>query len=252
MCNGGSSSSWREDELAMGMDVLRIKPKNRNLAKEISVEKLRRVHFNGGEPFMSNDHIHLLQKVIHEGDPSKCQISYNTNGTYLPSNEVIELWKQFELVKIYFSIDAVEEQFEYIRFPGVWAKIESNMTWWKNLIDPCVILEFNVTVGVQNILYLPQLINWIENTVRENAQGDPVSTSVQLVEHASLGLENLPVKYRALALDILEDLSYYSWSKGLVTHLENNSEPSLDWQDWLTRLDSIRSTNWQASLSRLI
>ena len=252
MCNGDYSSSWHDDEVKLGITNQRSTPKNRNLAQEISAKDLRRVHFNGGEPFMSNDHIHLLQKIIKEGNPEKCQLSYNTNGTYIPTNNVLKLWQQFQLVKVYFSIDAINEQFEYIRFPAKWNDVTQNIQWWKQLNDPCVILEFNVSVGVQNILYLPQLIDWIENTVTANAQGDPVNTSVQLVTHPSLGLENLPVKNRKLAIDILKNLSYYNWSNGLLTHLENNATPNTEWKNWLSKLDHIRQNNWQTSLSLLI
>lgn len=252
MCNSDYSSSWHEDEVALGISSGQpAKQKNRNLAAEIDVGALRRVHFNGGEPLMSNDHITLMERIVAAGQAGVCQLSYNTNGTLRPSDRVLELWQNFELVKVYFSIDAVGEQFEYIRYPAKWDQVEANIQWWRTLQTPCPILEFNVAVGVQNILYIEELTQWVESAAPANAQGDPTNISVQPVTHPSLGIENLPEKFHQKALDTLDKISYYNWSEGLRQHVLNAEQPNTKWQTWLADLDRIRGTDWQSSLGKL-
>lgn len=259
MCGSAFSSSWREDEEKLGMSEIRpIRQrfsKNNSLINTADFSALRRVHFNGGEPFMSNDHIQVMQKIIEHGQAHECEVSYNTNGTFFPNDKVIEMWKKFKLIKVYFSIDAIGDQFEYIRFPGNWHTVQENFKKWKQLKDPCVIMEFNVSVGVQNVLYLKELVDWAENTISTNSQGDPINISAQPVHHSYLSLINFPRKLVNLAVDTLNDLSYYSWSERLKRELYNFD--SLDhkdpegWKTWLEQLDQIRHTNWKVSLSKL-
>jgi hypothetical protein len=44
----------------------------------------------GGEPFLMDRHLKLLDLLQAEADPSKISLSYNTNATIFPSQEVLD------------------------------------------------------------------------------------------------------------------------------------------------------------------
>ena len=251
-CNGQFSSSWIEDEKALGIfvnpDVIKVK--HNTLIDELDLSQVLKVHFNGGEPFMSNDHIAIMKRIVDHNNAGRCDISYNTNGTFLPKQEVIDLWKNFKTVKIFFSIDAIGPAFEYIRYPGKWNQILDNIQWWKQLSEACILLEFNVALGMHNVLYVNDLVDWIENNVESNYFGDPAHISVQLVGHPSLQIENLPENKKQQADQQLALLSGYAWAHGARKELQKPSNNN--WQQWLNQLDTIRGTSWRHSLSRLV
>jgi molybdenum cofactor biosynthesis enzyme MoaA len=227
-----------------------IKVKHNTLIDELDLSQVLRVHFNGGEPFMSNDHVAIMKRIVEHNNARQCAISYNTNGTFLPKQEVVDLWKNFKIVKIYFSIDAVDQAFEYIRYPGKWNQILNNFQWWKQLSETCILLEFNVTLGMHNVLYIDDLVNWINNDVKSNYFGDPAHISVQLAEHPSLQIENLPEAKKQQADQQLALLSDYAWAQGARKELQKTSNNN--WQQWLNQLDTVRGTSWKNSLSRLL
>jgi MoaA/NifB/PqqE/SkfB family radical SAM enzyme len=129
--------------------------------------ELRLVHFMGGEPFMVPEHFNLLKNLIKHPDidTSKIVVRYNTNGTYFPTEEQIEIWKQFSGVKLHISVDDIGERFEYQRNLAEWDKVkqillnfkkleieskESESDWYLTaLMDP--------TISLYNIWYIDEI-----------------------------------------------------------------------------------------------
>jgi organic radical activating enzyme len=104
---------------------------------------IKKIHFNGGEPMLNKDQVSLLDRL----DLSNVFISYNTNGTVYPDQKIIDLWKQAKLVKLFFSIDATEQAFEYIRYPAKWAEVADNMIRMRDELPSNVMFGINATVG---------------------------------------------------------------------------------------------------------
>ncbi len=113
------------------------------------------IHFMGGEPFMVLEHFIMLEKIIQDKDldHSNITIRYNTNGTYMPTKEQINILKKFNRIILSVSIDDIGERFEYQRHPAKWDEVRKNLIDYKKLsngtdrfdvaLDPCVSV-FNV------------------------------------------------------------------------------------------------------------
>ena len=251
MCNSRYSSLWIEDERKLkSVTIAHKSTKHNKLIHNLDFSKLRRLHFNGGEPLLSNDHRIILEKVIASGAADKCQISYNTNGSVIPKKDILDLWKRFNLVKLQFSIDAVGPAFNYIRFPLDWAQVSENLDYWKKFSDFNIWYSLNVALGLHNILYLDELIEWQQKNFSTNKQTDPVEVDLQVVFHEILNLQNLPNKHRKPAQDILEKLG--TKYTGFASYFINCPDPNEEWVHFLNKLDQIRNTNWKDSLSRLL
>ena len=89
-------------------------------------DQIRYIEFTGGEPFMIREHFQMLQGLVDRGIASQVEIHYNTNGTQWPENAE-EIWRHFRTVEIAFSIDDIEQRFEYQRTNAVWAEVEQNI-----------------------------------------------------------------------------------------------------------------------------
>ena len=75
------------------------------------------------------EHFRVLQKIIDSGRAHKVKLLYNTNMTKLNYNrhDLIEYWKQFKIVVLGASIDAIGERANYIRNGVKWSNIEKNL-----------------------------------------------------------------------------------------------------------------------------
>ena len=126
------------------------------------VDQIRYIEFTGGEPFMIQEHFDMLQGLVDRGIAHNIEIHYNTNGTQYPEN-ADEIWKHFKLVEIAFSIDDVDERFEYQRTNAVWKEVCRNIGWFRTLREHYSNIRLQVcsTVNVFNVMYLEELAQWI-------------------------------------------------------------------------------------------
>jgi len=123
---------------------------------------IRYIEFTGGEPFMIEEHFEMLRGIVDRGIAHQVEIHYNTNGTQYP-RDAIDIWKHFRTVEIAFSIDDLDQRFEYQRDNAQWADVERNIKLFKNLRaeHPNIQLQCCSTVNVFNVRYIDQLAQWI-------------------------------------------------------------------------------------------
>lgn len=114
----------------------------------------------GGEPFLSQPHFQLLERSVQRGCAKKQTVHYNTNATIFPEKAVKDIWPHFKLVKVMFSIDGVEKQFEYQRYPADWQKVEENIRRFKSY--KYLNLDICYTVNAMNIWSFPEFYEWTQ------------------------------------------------------------------------------------------
>jgi sulfatase maturation enzyme AslB (radical SAM superfamily) len=165
-CAPHSSSAWKE-ELKIPLKKVIINQYWKNL----NLDKLKFIHFNGGEPLLSKEHVVFLKSIPKK---SQVQINYNTNGTVLPSAELLSLWNEFDLVKIDFSIDAIQDRFEYIRYPANWHHLVKNLQWFYDNCSVNCMFAVNTTVSLLNHKSINDLNVWLKTNFYKNRIDDPV------------------------------------------------------------------------------
>jgi MoaA/NifB/PqqE/SkfB family radical SAM enzyme len=127
-----------------------------------SLTDIRYLEFTGGEPFMIQEHFDLLETLVERGVAHQVEIHYNTNGTQYPA-QAEYIWQHFRHVEIAFSIDDVEQRFEYQRTNAVWSEVCENIELFKQIRarNSNISLQVCCTVNVFNVLYLADVANWI-------------------------------------------------------------------------------------------
>ena len=164
----------------------------------VNVEKLS---FFGGEPLLDKKHSALLKKLIDADRAKETTLFYSTNGQQI-GKHYEKLWSQFKRVEIFFSIDGIEEQFTYLRWPGDWNKTVKNIDWFLDLPKryPNVDWYFQGTqcVSLINIADYQKTSNWLRsklNTVHFN-----------IVDHPNhYRMTNLPDFLKSKIVDTIED-----------------------------------------------
>lgn len=122
---------------------------------------LRYLEFTGGEPFMIREHFEYLNSLVERGLASNIEIHYNTNGTQWPE-QYVDVWRHFKHVEIAFSIDNVEERFEYERTEAKWSEVNENIEKFITLRANTtnISLQLCCTVNIYNVLYLVDVVEW--------------------------------------------------------------------------------------------
>ena len=123
---------------------------------------IRYIEFTGGEPFMIDQHFDMLQGIVDRGIAHQVEIHYNTNGTQMPAR-CIDIWPHFKTVEVAFSIDDLDQRFEYQRTNAVWTEVCDNLERFRQLRTQYTNLQLQCcsTVNVFNVHYIDQLAHWI-------------------------------------------------------------------------------------------
>ncbi len=126
---------------------------------------LESIHVMGGEPLLNVEHTVVLEKISQDGHANKCHLTYNTNGTHALSKKHYEILHNFGTVNFVFSIDAVGEQFNYLRTGADWQLVTKNIKEIRQSLTnfPNSHASVHLTISVLNILYLEELYAWLEN-----------------------------------------------------------------------------------------
>lgn len=125
------------------------------------------IEFYGGEPLLNTTHYTLLSELIATDRAANISLFYCTNGSTRPSAELKALLSQFKKVHFNFSLDGINENYHYIRWPGDWDKVEKNLEFYTRDLPKqmaCdVTFGVNITVSILNIFYLPEILEKLKS-----------------------------------------------------------------------------------------
>lgn len=248
MCNEINSSTWAT-EVGSSREQLRelgrLFQRRNNFLDQLDVTHVKKVHFNGGEPMLNDDQSSLLERLDQQGVLKDVFVSYNTNGTIIPNDRIVDLWSRARLIKLFFSIDATDGAFEYVRYPAQWQAVKKNILEMKHHLPGNVMFGFNVTVGTYNVLDLPELYHWFHENIETNREGDPSDFCWQVAYNFDPAVLRAEIKQQAIT--DLKDIELY---QGIVAYLKNhiNAIANDDWTQALDRIDQRRGTDWKKSL----
>ena len=156
MCGTWNSSTWQQYEVKTRKSKelsyrwkTTIDERVETITSIIDFNKTKQVHFFGGEPFNTDTQLKMLKLMNH---PENIKLVYVTNGSVFPCDETIALWKKFKNVVVAFSIDGIEEQFDYLRWPLRWDQVKVNLEKYIDLCSDKFVMNTSFTATPFNIL----------------------------------------------------------------------------------------------------
>lgn len=162
---------------------------------EKALETAEEIVFAGGEALMQDEHYAALNKLI-ELNKTDVALFYTTNLSTLKYKQIdlFELWKKFENIKIYASLDAMGPRAEYIRHGTDWNKIVENR---KKLLElPNIDFNITPTISLFNAWHFPDFHrHWIEegylnpHNVRINILTHPLTQQANLLRNKEIVIE---------------------------------------------------------------
>ena len=262
ICGVISSSNWTKDWAAVHEPDVKFKDTNAYKWTQAcdwtedaifwndirQLESIKYIHFMGGEPFMSQEHFQLLEKLVEDKniDTNKITLGYNTNGTYFPTEENQKLYNNFDKTWISLSIDDIGDRFEYQRKLANWKEVESNLINFRKLqqikwtkskfvisIDPCV--------SIFNIFYLEEINNKFIELGYETELCD------HFVFNGPRSIHTLPQPVKDIIIEKYKN-SNSIWISNAIKYM-NSQEPQPElWKTFMkqnSHLDILRKENFE-------
>jgi MoaA/NifB/PqqE/SkfB family radical SAM enzyme len=279
ICHVSASSKWRnyhrvnepsmtDEELdAYARDFSKAFTDDSSVWEELLqlLPKVKQIDIYGGEPMLMKKQWELLKYCVDNGYAKDQHMSFNTNGTII-SDEYVKILSSFRYCRIGFSIDGVGDRFQYLRYPGNWPIVDSNIKSWlektKHLGPDKMMFELACTVSVLNVLYIFEIVDYV------------IANNLKLFmsfvyNPVHLSITNMPENIKAKVLGYLEPIlkerleevgkiennsyliEYYRQAKKVIDTIKlPNPSSSKEWNELKRQtivLDEMRKENYALS-----
>jgi uncharacterized Fe-S cluster-containing radical SAM superfamily protein len=246
VCGPRCSSTWVDDAEKLGIE---IKPEWRfkknqqfNVGWLSSNKNLEMVHFTGGEPLIDERHLDFIKNLDTHNILQNVRLTYNTNGTHFPSDEVVEYWSRAHSLELYFSIDDTGARYEYQRYGANWELVIQNLNDYYSLATQNHLFYFTITWSFLNIYYLPEIVNWLGFHLPTNRFGN----QTQFCFNHAYGFCEI-TKVSSKIYKILEDrFKDFEVLQPVLKSLTIDDNFNCDiFKNYIAQLDQIRSNSYK-------
>ena len=257
ICGPSNSSNWVPDYQKLhpmrDMSVFQYNKYNQiEITDYALLKNLTSVHFHGGgEPLLSDNHVRLLSNIQDVKGLADVRVFYNVNGTQTVSDKILKLWEKCKLIELYFSIDSVNQQFDYQRTNARWLDVDSNLKWFYKNMPHNHMFNINCTWSYLNFYYLDEVYDWWQDSFSSNRYGDPTN----LLFQKAIGQYSLNHLSKTTQQALLSKFQTYNKLLDLVRSITISDQPHDQFWKTISSLDKIRNTDFKTThpeWSRLI
>lgn len=253
ICGPWHSTTWEKQQIKFGIKDItevpdRINPKN-TLDKFISMysfKYLNSVMFLGGEPFQSDIPYQFLQFIKTIKPLNDVSIQFQTNGSIQPSSKLLDLLNECKLVRYCYSLDGINEQAEYLRYPLRWSKILSTLGYIKKNTNDAHTHTVLATMTPLNLFHYEKLNTWANNFFKDYNISKAVLRPNRAIGQMDLAFT--PIQLRL-------DAARLYGADHPVTNMLSNLDYKKDVSAFLSYLDTWdqnRRTNWRETFPEAV
>ena len=249
-CGPTSSTYWQKhlkEHNLWNKPISSPKRKNDVIAAlgKLDLSNLRMLVFCGGETLMGQEYWDVAAWLADNVPNAKQQLTvcFQTNGTQTISPRNYTIIDQFFLVKLHVSLDGVEQQFEYLRWPASWQQVTDNILQLRDNLPSNVMFLVEETVSIFNLATTDRLSDWLSKNFQTNRQGDLIDHTRHLA-HGIFGLHALSSEYVAC-------MSSTPWTSLVPTDFVENPTAIKTALSQIATLDSMRNENFKQVFSKI-
>lgn len=161
----------------------------------------------GGEPLLNPAIFEFLDWLAEQPYANKTLLCITTNTTVY-TEKIKQYSEKFCHIGLQFSVDGIEDTFEYLRYNSDFTKSKENIDSYYSLIGKLptnFVLSFNYTLSWMNSLHFVEFINWVQTNY-------PLISGILITKLES------PYGYS------VDRLSYYT-RETIIEHTEKNFDP---------------------------
>ena len=220
--------------------------------------KKLRLELYGGEPLIGVSILEFLDWLYEQPYANQTHIVVATNGTkYLPK---IEKYIDKFGFSINFSIDGIDNTFEYLRTNAVFTEVESNIDRYmefRKKHEGHISFGFNYTLSWMNSLHFADFYNWVFTRYPNTNVDITVLKGPNFLSINTLSLEKRKLicdtAYNRMKQFSDDNANKVKKEFQLVMCTETTPEGSyIEGHEYLTKLDSIRSKNYKELFEEVI
>jgi len=228
---------------AIDSDVKKIDPEYFDKIIDELIEKspnIKSISITGGEPMLMKSHFIFLDKLIECGESKNISILFITNMTLMDPDFMYEnYFKKFKDVDVEWSIEALRERDEWIRYPTKWDVALKNVRRLKSIMKNGIV-QGSITPSLLGVLTIHHTVKWlyINKLISKN-----FTLYHTIRDPDILDPRHLPDEIKNNLIPIFERCNMDKIANQLrLSRDENKFQEAIKYFD---ELDKSRGTNWR-------
>lgn len=238
MCNESESSALLAENIQLGINTHSQKDFQwseqalENL-QDLLAYRPKVVNIRGGEPFYVKQLLKIIESI--PDDVARTMVLHITTNATVWTERWHQALIKFKLVRFMFSVDAVGELYEYMRFPGNWTTTSTNID---NILQlPNVKGLVHCVIQNLNVARIGELIDW--------CQQRSLWLDIALLDTPHyLHLTNLPEIHKDTAITHLEWILEKYPQQSFTAMIENSLR--------MIKLSAFNNESWQAFKTNIV
>ena len=205
-------------------------------------DEIEALSLAGGEPLFNKKVIELLHAISKD-----INLGLTTNGSMFTTKNC-ELLNEFKGLYVTLSIDSVYKNYDYIRYPYKFDKLEISIKRFLNLCSNIKDLQINVVVSSLNILEMKSFLEW-------SSDFHDIHFSEVFPPKRGIGIRNLPLSILEKAYFDIEQIKTRNAHKlkdlinNTIEKIETNSSKMLK---EITLFDESRNQDYRKFLNPVL
>lgn len=160
MCTSMFSSRLINRDKMLGLPVHKKLEPNFTKLDTVDLSSLEAVKILGGEPFITPNFEKFIDYLIDRADPSKITLEIATNGTVLPSVQIVDKLNRFKQIIAFVSLDSYHKSNDYQRHGSSYLTVFENAIKYEKMFTN-VVLTFHTVVTLLTANHLSNTLNFL-------------------------------------------------------------------------------------------
>ena len=230
-----------------------------HISKEQSAE-IKKLKVTGGEPMLSEYFLNYIQNLSEWGFSKNIYLEVFTNSSFLPKQKFLDALKTFKKVELVMSIDAIGEKCSFLRSGTDWQTMEKVVKYWHSFSQQNKNIELGVstTLSIYNVLYLKELVDWIQQNINVNFPSISYVNSPKYMSISTLSTvirkDIIKVLKNDWNVDTIKNARVKQMVNDVIHFVENNPYKHTEKVKLLevTKMfDTVRNENWKLTFPKL-
>ena len=154
-CSPEYSSKWAQELKRKIKSTEESRKKIKKFVFE-NIKKLKNVYLAGGEPLLMNENREFLELLLKENPSINIRVNTNLSTT---ETGVFDMLCQFKNIHWTVSVETIKDQYEYVRYGGVWNDFLKNLKLIKKLNNR---ITFNMLYFILNYKSIFSTVNFFK------------------------------------------------------------------------------------------
>lgn len=260
ICGPHNSTAWAKYTpkfKSIGLDVyldneLDVKKYLRQIKETIDYNSVLNITFSGGEPFRSDTHLEIVNEITNIRPLSEIILSYQTNGSIMPTDRIISIWQKCRHVNLTLGIDAIEEHFNYLRYPLQWNQVENNLNKILELKIPHLHIDNSYVVTPFSIFYHDRYVQWATNFFLNTQVDKQNFFSSPRAANGPMNISAVPIQLQKIIHTKYQNIIIPSRDSIISCLHPHDPTTYRTFMDYIIEQDQKRGTDWRTVFPEIV